>query len=110
MVKENNNPDLLIAGIKQMIADYSGPAEKTRMYNGFHVGNLLVEVKELVKQDRARQQAEKEKMIAELEAYKPTREQQLDNPLLSLGMTSGMIYAIEVIQGKEQKEEREMSK
>lgn len=100
-----DNTDPLIAEIEKRITELDELESKYDDYGEFEQCRAfarqrseLKQVIELVKQDRQRQQAEKERMIAELEAkkYKPATTPQ------GHGYNGGLIVAQSIIQGKEQ--------
>ena len=95
----NQNDDPLIAEVDRIM-------ENLREHEASNVGEiyLLNEFRKLVIADRARQQEEKEKMIAELKRNAMT----FYDPQEIMAVTLDDIQKI--IQGKEQKEEREASK
>ena len=108
------NEDPLIAEIEKMIAKEENPEYRNDCKED--VLDYLRVFHKLVIADRARQQAEKEKMIAELKekeseynlAYKLEQDGELKQNYLGRKLTYG--HAVHIIQGKEQKEEREASK
>ena len=100
--------------VKERDAQYSefSPSEIMTIHGSIRDELVLLSlVRKLVIADRARQQAEKEKMIAELQkllnnsADKWVKGKSNSDNMYYGGMNTAYSTAIQIIQGKEQKEE-----
>ena len=111
----NQNDDPLIAEIEKRMADIDKiqeeqPTYSSEWYESNVARNTCSAIIDLVKQDRARQQAEKEKMIAEVkhkiaELMERAGKEEMNNYAL-LYSAAEMEQVLEIIQGKEQEQKK----